>query len=72
METAVAAAVARRARVAWAALRAVTDRAGPLTTLSFARNYPTQAGRAADTVLELLAGPPAPDRSDGGTGPPRA
>lgn len=60
METAAAAAVAARAGVPWAALRVVTDRAGPWTAASFARNYPTLAGRPADTLLDLLPalGPP--------------
>lgn len=54
METAAAAAVARRAGVPWAALRTVTDRAGLLGGRSFAKNYPTLAGRAADTLTGLL------------------
>lgn len=55
METAAAAAVARAGGVPWAALRAVTDRAGPFALASCLRNLPTQAGRAADTVVELVA-----------------
>lgn len=54
METAAAAAVARRAGVPWAGLRTVTDRAGLLGGRSFARNYPTLAGLAADTLPDLL------------------
>lgn len=60
METAAAAAVAARAGLPWAALRAVTDGAGIGTARAFRRNYPTQAGRAADSVVELLGGPAAP------------
>lgn len=58
METAAAAAVAARAEVPWAALRAVTDVpgwAGPLGAASFRKHFPTQAGRAADSVPHLLA-----------------
>lgn len=55
METAAAAWVASRAGVPWAALRAVTDGAGLAAAGSFARHYPVQAGRAADTVPGLLA-----------------
>jgi adenosylhomocysteine nucleosidase len=54
METAAAAAVAAAAGVPWAALRAVTDRAGALTPASFRAHFPVQAGRAADTVPALL------------------
>lgn len=54
METAAAGAVAQRAGVPWAALRVVTDGAGFLGGRSFARNYPTLAGRAADTLPDLL------------------
>jgi adenosylhomocysteine nucleosidase len=54
METAAAARVAVRAGVPWAALRAVTDLAGPWTAAGFRRNYATQAGRTADMVSELL------------------
>jgi len=53
METAAAAAVASRAKVPWAALRAVTDVPGRLAPLSFQRNYTAQAGRAADTLPAL-------------------
>ena len=59
METAAAAAVARAAGVPWAALRAVTDGAGAAALLSFRKHYPSQGGRAADSVqglLEALAG----------------
>jgi len=55
METAAAAAVAQRAGIPWAALRAVTDRAGHLGGASFRHHYPAQAGRAADSVPGLLA-----------------
>jgi adenosylhomocysteine nucleosidase len=54
METAAAAAVAARAGVPWAALRAVTDRATWGGIGSFRLHFPTQAGRAADTVLDLV------------------
>lgn len=54
METAAAASVARAAGVPWAALRAVTDRAGHLTLASFQLHYPVQAPRTADTVASLL------------------
>lgn len=54
METAAAGAVAHRAGVPWAALRAVTDRAGWGASLGFRKNYPGQAGRAADAVEDLL------------------
>lgn len=55
METAAAAAVASAAGVPWAALRAVTDRADGLGLVSFKLHFPSQAGRAADTVPSLLA-----------------
>ena len=58
METAAAAAVAARAGVPWAALRAVTDVpgwTGPVGSGSFRKHFPTQAGRAADSVPDLLA-----------------
>ena len=51
--------VARAAGVPWAALRAVTDGAGAAALLSFRKHYPSQGGRAADSVqglLEALAG----------------
>jgi nucleoside phosphorylase len=54
METAAAAACARAAGVPWAALRAVTDRAGALGGASFRLHFPVQAGRAADTIPALL------------------
>lgn len=54
METAAAAAVAAAAGVPWAALRAVSDRAGPLAAAAFREHYPAQAGRAADTVRHLM------------------
>ena len=54
METAAAAAVAEAAGVPWAALRAVTDRAGAGTPASFREHFPVQAGRAAGSVPALL------------------
>lgn len=54
METAAAAVCARAAGVPWAALRAVTDRAGALGGASFRLHFPVQAGRAADTIPALL------------------
>ena len=56
METAAAAAVAVRAGVRWAALRAVTDLASPFAAASFHQNFPTQAGRAADSLIALSRG----------------
>jgi adenosylhomocysteine nucleosidase len=55
METAAAAAVAARAGVPWASLRAVTDRATSAGLVSFRAHFPVQAGRCADTVPQLLA-----------------
>jgi adenosylhomocysteine nucleosidase len=55
METAAAAAVAAAAGVPWAGLRAVTDRATFYGAAAFHLNFPSQAGRAADTVRALLA-----------------
>lgn len=55
METAAAAWVAQRAAVPWAALRVVTDPAGPGSARSFAQNYPRLAGVPADTIPALLA-----------------
>jgi nucleoside phosphorylase len=54
METAAAAAVAARAGVPWAALRAVTDPATAAGLASFHLHFRSQAGRCADTVPELL------------------
>jgi len=54
METAAAAGVAALAGVPWAALRAVSDRAGMLGGAEFRKNFPVQAGRAAATVPALL------------------
>lgn len=54
METAAAAAVADRAGVPWAALRAVTDPATAAGLASFHLHFSSQAGRCADTVAELL------------------
>lgn len=56
METAAVAWVARASGVPWAGLRAVTDRASGAALASFLRHFPTQAGRAADTVGTLLEG----------------
>ena len=55
METAAAAAVARSAGVPWAGLRAVTDRATLFGAAAFHLNFPSLAGRAADTVGALAA-----------------
>ncbi|MBL8862399.1 MAG: hypothetical protein JNK02_10350 [Planctomycetes bacterium] len=55
METAAVAAVAERAGVPWAALRAVTDRASFLGAAEFRARFGSLAGRAADTVRDLLA-----------------
>lgn len=55
METAAAAAVAARAGVPWAALRAVTDQATGTALASFKLHFASQAGRAADTLPALLA-----------------
>jgi len=55
METAAVGAVAEAWGVPWAALRAVTDRAGWGSHKAFQKRYPVQAGRAADTVRGLLA-----------------
>jgi len=54
METTAVGAVACAAGLPWAALRVVTDRAGPRTPQSFARNYPTLAGLPADTLVQLV------------------
>jgi adenosylhomocysteine nucleosidase len=56
METAAVAAVAAANGIPWAALRTVTDRCDARTRTSFAQHYPTQGGRAADTVPALLHG----------------
>jgi nucleoside phosphorylase len=56
METAAAAAVAARAGVPWAALRAVTDPATAAGLASFKLHFRSQAGRCADTVADLLRG----------------
>jgi len=56
METAAAGAVAARAGVPWAALRAVTDPATGLGLASFKLHFPSQAGRCADTLPALLRG----------------
>jgi nucleoside phosphorylase len=55
METAAVAEAASRAGLRWAALRAVTDRADGWGRIAFRLHYPSQAGRAADTVPTLLA-----------------
>ncbi|MEZ6016955.1 MAG: hypothetical protein R3F49_17690 [Planctomycetota bacterium] len=54
METAAVAAVAARAGVPWAALRAVTDSARVGDAGAFLKHLPTQGGRAAATVPMLL------------------
>ncbi len=54
METAAAAAVARRAGVPWAALRAVTDGATEGAMVSFRKNFAVQSGRAASSVPALV------------------
>jgi len=54
METAAAGAVARRAGVPWAALRAVTDRATQAGLVAFRKNFRVQADRAAASLPELL------------------
>ena len=54
METAAAGSCARGWGVPWAALRAVTDRAGWGSSQAFRKRYPVEAGRAADTVARLL------------------
>ncbi|HTF90436.1 MAG TPA: hypothetical protein VK843_18615 [Planctomycetota bacterium] len=54
METAAAAAVARRAGVPWAALRAVTDGATEGGIFAFRRNFALQADRAAATLPGLV------------------
>ena len=55
METAAVGAVSEAWGVPWAALRAVTDRAGWGSHKAFKKRYPVEAGRAADTVKGLLA-----------------
>jgi adenosylhomocysteine nucleosidase len=54
MEAAAAGAVARRAGVPWAALRAVTDQATEGGLLAFRKNFQVQADRAAATLPGLL------------------
>jgi len=54
METGAVGAVAAAAGRPWAALRVVTDLAGPGTARRFRENYPTLGGRAADTLQVLL------------------
>jgi adenosylhomocysteine nucleosidase len=71
METAAAASVAALAGVPWAALRAVSDRAGFSGGLEFRRNFPALAGRAAETLPALFASLGAPQHSGyGGAGAP--
>ena len=81
METAATAAMAARAGVPWAALRAVTDGAGFGTALAFRKNFPVQGGRAADTIPALAAlfaegcqkdGTSPPSRSRVDSSPPRS
>lgn len=54
METAAAALVASRAGVPWAGLRAVTDLADPFRAGGFRKNFPLQAGRAAEAWIGML------------------
>ena len=54
METAAAAAVARKSGVPWAALRAVTDGATEAGVLEFRKNFAVQAQRAAATLPALV------------------
>lgn len=54
METAAVGAVAAAAGRPWAALRVVTDLAGPGTARRFRENYPTLGGRPADNLPTLL------------------
>jgi len=54
METAAVAAVARASGLPWAAMRVVTDMAGPLTARRFRQNYPTMAGIPADSLRILI------------------
>ena len=54
METAAVGAVCARAGLPWAALRAVTDGATEGGLASFRVHFPSQAGRAADTIPALL------------------
>lgn len=63
METAAVAVVASHAGVPWAGLRAVTDRATIGGAASFRMNFAAQAGRAADSVPELVARWPRPGAS---------
>lgn len=55
METAAVAQAAEERGLRWAALRAVTDRADGWGSFAFRLHFPSQAGRAADTVPLLLA-----------------
>lgn len=55
METAAAASVCEQAGVPWAALRAVSDRAGTGSAVAFQRNFPRVAGLAAASIPPLLA-----------------
>jgi nucleoside phosphorylase len=61
METAAVAAVAARAGVPWAGLRAVTDQASYLGGREFRAHFGRCAGLAADTVQRLLDALPAAD-----------
>ena len=54
METAAVGAVAAAAGLPWAALRVVTDRAGPGTAASFRKNYRVLGSKAADTLPVLI------------------
>jgi adenosylhomocysteine nucleosidase len=55
METGAIAAVAHAAGVPWAALRAVTDRSTEGGHLAFRQNFPSLAGRAAETLPRLVS-----------------
>ncbi len=55
METAAAAAVAVAAERPWAALRVVTDQPSFFDSGAFQRNYEREAGRAANTIQDLLS-----------------
>ena len=57
METAAVAWVARRARLPWCALRAVSDGLGLGRKASFRANFKAQAGRAAEIARALAESP---------------
>ncbi len=68
METAAAAAVAKKAGVPWAALRAVTDGATEGGALSFRRNFGAQADRAAASIPALVKALADSRHGSGGSG----